>query len=80
MKRKHGKLNVTEFQLKNKVFVDQINRRRSRCVHTSSEAATPVTSLFIYFLQETYNWKLNPCGLTKSFLHYKPDIDCRAAV
>jgi hypothetical protein len=44
------------------------------------EAATPVDSCFLYFLQETYNWKLNPCGLTKSFLHFKPDVDCRAAI
>jgi hypothetical protein len=44
------------------------------------EADTPETGLFIYFLQENYNYKQNPCGLTKLFLHFLPDVKCRAAI
>jgi hypothetical protein len=58
----------------------QLNCHKSRNVHTSLEADTPKTGLYIYFLQETYNHLLNPCGLTKSFLHYLPDTNCRAAI
>jgi hypothetical protein len=58
----------------------QLNCHKFQNVHTSLEADTPATGLYIYFLQETYNHLRNPCGLTKYFLHYLPDTNCRAAI
>jgi hypothetical protein len=58
----------------------QLNCHKSRAVHTSLEADTPKTGLFIYFLQETYSYEQNPCGLTKLFLHFLPDVKCCAAI
>jgi hypothetical protein len=66
------------FSTKN-ILLNQLNCHKSRLVHSSLELATP-NDLFIYFLLETYNHKGNPCGLTKSYLHYLPDVDSRAAI
>jgi hypothetical protein len=35
---------------------------------------------FISFLQETYNYDGNPCGLTKSYLHFLPNCNSRALI
>jgi hypothetical protein len=70
----------TDFDKNKEIFVRQLNCLRSRVVHTSLEAKTPARNLYIYFLQETYNWNRNPCCLTKSNFHFKPDVDCHAAI
>jgi hypothetical protein len=62
------------------IKVKQINCNHLRIVHTSLELAAPLDELFLTFLQEPYLHNRNPCGLTKSFLHYTPDVNCRAAI
>jgi hypothetical protein len=71
-------LYTVTFSTKN-ILLNQLNCHKSRLVHSSLELAT-LNNLFIYFVQETYNHKGNPCGLTKSYLHYLPHVDSRAAI
>jgi hypothetical protein len=62
------------------IKVKQINCNHSQLVHTSLELAAPPYELLLTFLQEPYLHNRNPCGLTKSFLHYTPNLNCHAAI
>jgi hypothetical protein len=70
---------AVEFDTAN-VHVNQLNCYHSRDVHTSLELAVPEKQLVPYLLQEPYNYERNPCRLTKSYLHYLPDVNCHAAI
>jgi hypothetical protein len=65
---------AVEFDTAN-IHFNQLNCHHSRDVHTSLELAVTEEQLVLYLLQEPYNYERNPCGLTKLYLHYLPDVN-----